>query len=185
MQQIQRKQEHEQGSPCAQTTTAYTLSQKDEINLRIVTKDPASTTTTARPSSAQAKAASSDQAKAASNPNGELYSRKREVYSQAYNNAMSSSGPTLRSETKDKPAWKNYPDLHPKAREHYMERDTEAVAIVHEATTQAKGDKAKAASMDKAKVAINDQAKAVNNEKNQDGIVPLVTRDQNQEALKM
>ena len=74
-----------------------------------------------------------------------------------------------------------------------MEKDARDVAIVHAATIQAKADKAKAASNDqakaasndKAKAASNDQAKAESNEKDQDGKVALVTRDQKKEGLKM
>jgi hypothetical protein len=59
--------------------------------------------------------------------------------------------------------------------------------IVRDATIQAKADKAKAdkAKADKADKAEADKAKAVNNGKDQDGAVTLVTREQKQEGLKM
>jgi hypothetical protein len=117
----------EQGSSSAQMTTAYTLSAKDELNMKIVIKDPSSIVDTVQSSSVQAKAAS--------NPKGEVYSR-------AYDKEMLSTGSTLRSETRGKPV-NTYPAMHPRARDHYMEQDTKAAAIVHDATIQAKADKAK------------------------------------------
>jgi hypothetical protein len=57
---VGRKRETEQSSACVHTTTAYTLSAKDDLNLRIVTKDPSST-----------------QTKVAINAKSEVYSHKR------------------------------------------------------------------------------------------------------------
>jgi hypothetical protein len=56
-----------------------------------------------------------NQAKAKIKPKVEVNSQSREVYSQAYKKAISSAGPVLRSDTRDKPV-NTYPDMHPKAR---------------------------------------------------------------------
>ncbi len=78
-----------------------------------------------------------------------------------------------------------------------MAKDAGEAAIVRNATIQTKADKAKAdkaeadkanadkTEADKAKATNNDQAKAVNNGKDKDGMVTLVTREQKQEGLKM
>jgi hypothetical protein len=134
---VRNGREHEQGSSCVSTMTAYTLSSKDELNLGIITKDPATIADPARLHSVQAKAITNiqakavitDQAKAISSAKVEFYSRKREVYNQAYDEAMSSSGPTLRSDTKEKPV-RTYPAMHLKYEAYQMERDAEDAAIV-------------------------------------------------------
>ena len=125
-----------------------------------------------------------------------LYSREREIYDKAYNEAMSSSGPTTRSETKDKPV-KTYPGTHPRHEAYQMQRDAEEAAIVQKAIDQAKADKAKAdkAKADKAKAANaqadnviradDDQAKAADKGRERDESVPLVTRSQKCEGLKL
>jgi hypothetical protein len=118
------------------------------------------------------------------------------VYSQAYKKVLSSAGPALRSDTRDKPI-STYPGMHPKARDYLMAKDAGEAAIIREATIQAKGDKVKAekagadkvkaekAEADEAKAANNGQAKAMNNGKSQDATVTLVTREQKQEGLKI
>ena len=84
------------------TTTAYTLPAKDSLNLKIVTKDPSSII--------DEECAFMNKAKAARKP-------KVDTNSQAYKKALSSAGPGLRSDTRDKPI-NTYPEMHHKAREY-------------------------------------------------------------------
>ena len=167
--------EPEQGSSCVDSTTAYTLSFKDRINLGIITKDPATITAPTRSRSDQAKATINIQAKAvSSNAKVELYSRKRDVYNQAYDKVMSPSDTALRSETKEKHAV-----IAQRARDQAQAEKAQA--------DKAQADKAQAdkAQAEKARSANHNQAKAVNREKDQGESVPLVTREQKQEGLKM
>ncbi len=165
--------EPEQGSSSVKSTAAYTLSSKDRLNLGIITKDPATIAAPARSRSDQAKATINIQAKAvSSNAKVEVYSRNREVYNQAYDKAISSSGPTLRSETKEKPV-KTYPAMHPKYEAYQMKRDAANATIAQKASDQAQADKAQAES---ARSANNNQAKTVNGENDQGESIPLVTR---------
>jgi hypothetical protein len=103
------------------------------------------------------------------------------VYNQAYDKAISSAGPTLRSETKEKPV-KTYPAMHPKYAAAMMNIDAADAAIAQKARDQAKTDKAQA---ENARSASNNQAKAVNRESEQDESIPLVTREQKCEGLKL
>ena len=168
------------------------MSSKDRLNLGIMTKDPATIAAPTPSQGIQAKATSSTQAKAvSSNAKVVLYSREREIYDKAYNEAMSSSGPTTRSETKDKPV-KTYPGTHPRHEAFHMQKDAEEAAIAQKAIDQAKADKAKAdkakaanAKADNAKSADNNQARAAEKESEQGESTPLVKREQKQEGLRM
>jgi hypothetical protein len=203
---VGKGREPEQGSSCVGSTTAYTLASRDRLNLGIITKDPATIAAPARSRSDQAKATSSIQAKAvSSNAKAEFYSRERDVYNQAYDKVMSSSGTVLSTETKEKP--KTYPAMHPKYEAYQMEKDAANAVIAQRARDKALADKALAdkAQADKAQVdkaqadkaqadkaqaenarsANNNQAKAVNREMDKGESVPLVTRAQKQEGLKM
>jgi hypothetical protein len=73
-----------------------------------------------------------------------------------------------------------------------MEKDAANAVIAQRARDQAQADKAQAdkaqadkAQAENARSANNNQAKAVNREKDQGESVPLVTREQKQEGLKM
>ena len=182
-----RGRESERESSHVTKTSAYTMSSKDKLNLGIMTKDPATIAAPTPSQGIQAKAASSNQAKAvSSNAQVVLYSREREIYDKAYNEAMSSSGPTTRSDTKDKPV-KTYPGMHPRHEAYQMQKDAEEAALIRKAMDQAKADKAKAAKAqaDNAMKAGNNQAKAANKEREQDKSSPLVTKDQKCAALKI
>ncbi len=173
------------------STTAYTLSSKDRFNLGIITKDPATIATPAHLGPDQAKATINNQAKAvSSNAKVEVYSRNREVYNQAYKDAMSSSGPTLRH-AKEQPV-KTYPAMHPRHEAFYMERDAEDAAIARKARDQAQADKAQAdkaqadnTQADNARSADSNQAKATDKESEQNESIPLVTKDKKCEGLKL
>ncbi len=169
-------------------TTAYTLSVKDALNLKIVTKDPSSIV--------DEEWTFTNQAKAARRPKSDANSQACEVYSQAYRTALTSGAPTLRSDTRDK-SINTYPEMNPRARAYHMAKDACEAAIIREATIQAKADQVKAekaetdkvkaekAAADEAKAANKHQAKAMNNGKSQDAAVTLVTREQKQEGLKI
>jgi hypothetical protein len=163
--------EPEQGSSQSMgTTTAYTQSVRDEANLRIITKDPSSVRTSDQSSSSQAKAT-------------KYYSRDDDRYSKTYSKAMSAAGPTLRSQAAVEPI-KSYPSMHPKAREHYMERDARDAGIDQAAISQAKADKAKA---DKEKSAREQKSVEApwTNSKGPPNNGAIVTPEQRRDGLKM
>ena len=99
-------------------------------------------------------------------------STQKHVRLQAYKEALTSAGPALRSDTRKR-----------------LQTASEAgeAAVIREATIQAKADKVKAekAETDEAKAANKHQAKAMNNGKRQDAAVPIVTKAQKDEALKI